>query len=438
MAGVARGFGALRHPNYRLYFAGQTVSLVGTWMQIVGQAWLVLQLTNSATDLGIVSALQLLPMLFIGSFGGAFADRMPKQRLIIATQVSQMLLAFAMGLLVSTHVVQIWHVYVLAMLLGISSAFDIPTRQAFAIEMVGRDDLMNAVALNSMMYNSARIVGPGVAGVLISLVGVTSSFYVNGVSFLFVIAGLLLMRPENFFQVEPPQRLPLRRSMAEGFRYVRGNDAVRTVVLLVGVFTLCATNTNVLVPLFAENVLHIGAAGLGVLFSAMGAGSIVSGLVLAFSQRARWSRLLAGACGIGVSQLGFAVSRNYALSIVLIALLGFSTSQLFTATNTSIQHRVPDRLRGRVMGIYMTVNQGSQPFGNLASGAIAAAFGAPAAMASGAIAALGGTAVIGSWMFAHRHTADFRLSPDELETLALRDEELPEGTPLAVSHSRSA
>ncbi|MHB8575761.1 MAG: MFS transporter, partial [Dehalococcoidia bacterium] len=217
MTSVTRGFSAFRHPNYRLYFVGQSSSLVGTWIQLVAQAWLVLKLTNSAVDLGIVSALQSLPMLAMGSFGGAFADRLPKQRLLVLTQSAQMLLAFALGVLVSTHTVQIWHVYLLATGLGIANAFDAPARQSFVIEMVGRDDLMNAVALNSMTYNLARIIGPAIAGILIGLVGVTSSFYINGVSFLFVIGGLLLMRTDQFYAMEAAPRTSIRRSLAEGF-----------------------------------------------------------------------------------------------------------------------------------------------------------------------------------------------------------------------------
>ncbi len=407
-----RGFSAFHHPNYRLYYAGQSLSLIGTWMQIVAQAWLVLKLTNSAADLGIVAALQSLPILFIGTFGGVFADRLSKRRLLVMTQTAQMLLAFLLGVLVATHVVQIWHVYVLASLLGVATAFDAPVRQSFVMEMVGRPDLMNAVALNSMNYNGARIVGPAIAGILIGLVGVTSSFFLNGVSFLFVIGGLLLMRPDRFYRVEVAPRVSMRQSLAGGFAYVRSSPTALTITALVGVLGMFAFNTQVLVPLFAQNVLHEGATGLGVLFSAMGLGSVVAGLFAAFSQQARWSRILIGAVGMGVAELGFAFSHSYPLSIALMTLTGLSMHTFFTSANTGIQQRVPDQLRGRVMGIYMTVNMGSMPFGNLASGAIASAFGAPAAMAAGAIAALAGRSGIGAWMFVHRTSADFRLEVD--------------------------
>jgi MFS family permease len=416
---LTRGFSAFRHPNYRLYFVGQTISLVGTWIQTVAQAWLVLQLTGSAVALGIVAALQSLPMLVMGWFGGAFADRLPKRRLLVITQFAQMLLAFILGVLVMTGTVQIWHVYLLATALGIANAFDAPARQSFVVEMVGRDDLMNAVALNSTTFNMARIVGPAIAGILISLVGVTLSFYLNGISFLFVIGGLLLMRADRFFASAPPPRLSIRRSLAEGFSYVRHTPTALTITSLIGVLGLFAFTTNVLVPLFAENVLHVGATGLGVLFSAMGIGSLMAGLIAAFAQAARWSRMLIGGLGMALAELAFALSRNYPLSIVLMGLVGFCMFTFITSANTGIQQRVPDRLRGRVMGIYMAVNMGSQPFGNLAAGGIAGLFGAPVAMLFCAVAALTGLTGIGGWMAAHRHTADLRLAPDD-EPLVLK------------------
>ena len=413
MSSMTRGFSAFRHPNYRLYFAGQSLSLIGTWMQIIAQAWLVLKLTNSAADLGFVLALQSLPILFIGTFGGMFADRWPKRRLMVMTQSTAMLLAFVLGVLVSTHTIQIWHVYVLATLLGVSTAIDAPARQSFVVEMVGRADLMNAVALNSMTYNGARIVGPAVAGVLIGLVGVTSSFFINGISFLFVIGGLLLMRPDRFFRADVAPRVSMRRSLSAGFQYVRTSAAALTLIGLVGVLGMFAFNTNVLVPLFAQNVLHVGATGLGVLFSAMGLGSVIAGMYAAFTQKVAWSRIIVGAIGMGVAELGFAFSRSYPLSILLMLLTGLSMHTFFTSANTGIQQRVPDHLRGRVMGIYMTVNMGTMPFGNLASGGIAAAFGAPAAMAAGAVAALAGLAGIGAVILVKRPTADLRLAADD-------------------------
>jgi MFS family permease len=284
---------------------------------------------------------------------------------------------------------------------------------------------MNAVALNSTTYNSARIVGPALAGILIALVGVTSSFYLNGISFLFVIAGLLLMRTDRFYATAEAPRTSVARSLAGGFRYMRHSATALTITCLVGVLGLFTFNTQVLVPLFAQNVLHVGATGLGVLFAAMGVGSLTAGLIAAFAQKASWTRMVIGALGLGLFELAFAFSRSYPLSIVLMVLTGLSMHTFFTSANTGIQQRVPDHLRGRVMGIYMTVNMGTMPFGNLAAGGIAGAFGAPVAMAAGAIAALAGLAGIGAWMIAHRATADFRLEPAATADGAERPRQAP-------------
>ena len=410
---LGRGFSALQHYNYRLFWIGQTISLVGTWMQTVAQAWLVLQLTGSAVDLGIVSALQQLPVLFIGIFGGVFADRAPKRELLIVTQASQMLLALALGILVSTGTVQMWHVYVLATLLGLSNAFDMPTRQAFVMEMVGRDDLMNAVALNSMQFNTARIIGPALAGITIALIGVTGSFYANALSFVFVIASLFMMRTDRFFAVERAPKGSVLGSLKEGCAYVWRMPSASLIVLLVGLLGMFTFNTQVLVPLFATDILHSGALGYGVLLTGMGAGSLVAAFVAAFAQRARWRLVIGGAIGICVTELAFAFSTNYALSLALMVFTGFAMITMFTSANTGIQQRVPDTLRGRVMGVYTSVNMGTMPLGNLASGALAASLGAPFAMGFGAVAALITTAAIGARIYVRRGDDLMQLEPEE-------------------------
>ncbi|HLZ72584.1 MAG TPA: MFS transporter [Dehalococcoidia bacterium] len=409
---LGRGFSALQHYNYRLFWIGQTLSLVGTWMQTVAQAWLVLQLTGSAVDLGIVSALQQLPVLFIGIFGGVFADRAPKRELLIVTQTVQMLLALVLGILVSTGLVQMWHVYLLATLLGLSNAFDMPTRQAFVMEMVGRDDLMNAVALNSMQFNTARIIGPALAGITIALIGVTGSFYANAASFLFVIAGLFMMRSDKFFAVERAPKAPVLSSLREGCEYVWRTPSALLIVLIVGLLGMFTFNTQVLVPLFATDILHSGALGYGILLTGMGAGSLVAAFVAAFAQRARWRLVIGGAIGICLTELAFSFSRNYGLSLGLMVLTGFSMITMFTSANTGIQQRVPDSLRGRVMGVYTSVNMGTMPLGNLAAGALAASLGAPFAMGFGAVAALLTTAAIGSRIYLRRAEDPMQLEPE--------------------------
>lgn len=422
MSSVARGFTALRHPNYRLFWFGQLISLIGTWMQTVAQAWLVLQMTGSAVDLGIVSALQLLPVLVIGMFGGVFADRVSKRRLLLVTQTFQMLLAAILGLLVSTGLVQIWHVYLLATLLGVANAFDMPTRQAFVVEMVGREDLMNAVALNSMQFNAARIVGPALAGISIAAIGVTGSFYANAASFVFVIGGLALMRTDRFFAVEPAPRTSVIRSLAEGCRYVLNTPTVLMITALVGVLGIFAFNMNVLVPLFAKNVLHSGAGGYGLLMAAMGAGSLLAALTAAFLQRTRWDLLLGGAAVFCVFEIAFAFSHMFWLSMLLLAVTGYGLITFFMSANTGVQQKVPDQLRGRVMGVYMTVNVGATPFGNVASGALASSFGAPFAMATGAAAALVSVLLASGWLYLHRGSADLSLSPSMDLSLPMRGE----------------
>jgi len=400
---VGKGFTALRHTNYRLFWFGQLVSLIGTWMQTVAQSWLVLQITGSAVDLGIVTALQMLPVLAVGVFGGVYADRFPKRRLLVTTQTVQMLLAFILGFLVTTGLVQMWHIYVLATLLGLTNALDMPTRQAFVMEIVGREDLMNAVALNSMQFNAARIVGPALAGVSIALIGVAGSFYANGISFLFVIGGLMAMRTDGFFVVEQAPRASLLSSLAEGCRYVARTPVVLMITMLVGILGLFAFNSNVLIPLFAKNVLHAGPQGYGLLMAGMGVGSLLAALLAAFVQRARWELLLGGAVGFCVFELAFAFSHLFPVSVILLAFAGFALITFFTSANTSIQQRVPDHLRGRVMGVYMTVNVGTMPAGNLATGALAASFGAPVAMAIGSGAALLLALGASVWLVANRH-----------------------------------
>ncbi len=422
MSSFARGFTALRHPNYRLFWIGQLVSLIGTWMQTVAQAWLVLQMTGSAVDLGIVSALQLLPVLLIGMFGGVFADRISKRRLLLTTQTFQMLLAAILGLLVSTGLVQIWHVYLLATLLGVANAFDMPTRQAFVVEMVGREDLMNAVALNSMQFNAARIIGPALAGISIAAIGVAGSFYANAISFVFVIGGLAMMRTDRFFAVEPAPRASVFGSLAEGCRYVLKTPTVLVITALVGILGIFAFNMNVLVPLFAKNVLHSGAGGYGLLMAAMGAGSLLAALTAAFLQRTRWDLLLGGAVVFCLFEIGFAFSHMFWLSMLLLAVTGYGLITFFMSANTGVQQKAPDQLRGRVMGVYMTVNVGATPFGNVASGALASSFGAPFAMAVGAAAALVSVLLASGWLYLYRGKLDLSLAPNMDAALPVRRE----------------
>ena len=411
MNSLARGFRALRHTNFRLYWTGQLISLCGTWMQQVAQSWLVLQITGSPIDLGIVAALQTLPVLFISAFAGVVADRVPKRSLMVATQSAQMLLALILGTLVVTHLVQIWHVYVLASLLGLTNAFDMPTRQSFMIEMVGRDDLMSAVALQSMQFNAARIVGPALAGLLIAAIGVTGSFFANAISFVPVIFGLLAMRTDRFYSPPAVEHLPVRESLGQGWHYVRKTPAVLMIVLVVAILGLFNNNINVLVPLFAKNVLQVGPQGYGLLMAMMGFGSLGGALVAALAQRARWRVLFGGAFVFFIFQLGFALSRIYPLSLLFMAVSGFSIILFYTSANTGVQTRVPDWLRGRVMGVYMAVNVGTSPIGNLTIGWLADRYSAPVALAAGCLVALLFLCVATVWLLTHRGSQELQLDP---------------------------
>jgi MFS family permease len=426
VSNLTRGFRALRHPNYRLYWSGQSISLIGTWMQQVAQSWLVLELTGSAIDLGFVAALQTLPVLFVSAFGGLLADRVRKRDLMVGTQTVQMLLALTLGTLVATHHVQIWHVYVLAALLGLSNAFDMPTRQSFMIEMVGRDDLMSAVAMQSMQFNTARIVGPALAGLLIAAIGVTASFFANALSFVPVIIGLLAMRPDRFYQTAAVEHAPVAESLRQGWRYIWRTPAVLMIVLLVGTLGLFNNNISVLVPLFAKNVLTVGPQGYGMLMAFMGAGSLCGAIIASFSQRARWRTLFLGAYAFFAMQLCFALSRVFPLSLVFMALSGFSIILFYTSANTGVQTRVPDVLRGRVMGVYMAVNVGTSPLGNLAVGWVAEHYSAPVALIAGCLIALCVLVAASIWLLPRREQPNLSLDHSENRSDIQRERALAE------------
>jgi MFS family permease len=384
---------AFRYRNYRLFWCGQLISLIGTWMQSVGQAWLVLTLTNSALDLGIVSALQFTPVLLLALWGGAIADRVPKRNLLVVTQSSALVLALIMGILTSTHLIQVWQIMILATLLGLVNAVDTPTRQAFVGEMVAKEAIGSAVALNSSLFNAARLIGPAVGGSLIGLLGIAPLFWFNAASFIAVIVALVQMR------IAPRPVQTRRGSMGaqilEGLGHVRRTPLVALVLLLVGVIGTFGINFQVLVPLFAQSVLHKGAAGYGLLLASLGAGALIAAVSLAFGGRApRLGRVVSAALLFSLLELAFAASRAYPLSLALLALDGFAMV-MFTATaNTIVQTNTPEELRGRVMSIYVILFAGTTPIGSLFIGVLAHAYGAPVAMASGgglsALAALYG------------------------------------------------
>lgn len=418
LKGLLRAFVALRHRNFRLFWFGQLISLVGTWMQTIGQAWLVLELTHSALWLGVVGALQFLPVMFLSLFGGVLADRLPKRQVLLFTQSSAMIEAFILWILVATGEVHLWHVLILATMLGLTNSLDMPTRQAFVVEMVGREDLPNAVALNSSLFNMARIVGPGIGGLVIAALGVAPLFLLNAISFIAVLIGLALIDMKKLYaQIKYSElrkgspKSGTLESLREGLRYVRRTPSVLLVIAVVGTISLFGINFNVVLPLFATDVLHVGAEGFGFISSAFGVGSLISALWLAWgNNKPSIRRLLTGALAFCILEAIFAISQLYPLSLVLIAAVGFSQIAFSALANTTLQTVAPDQLRGRVMSVYMLVFAGSIPLGNLFTGELAHLFGAPISLLAGAGLSL--IAAVAGWILrapAEKHLAEASL-----------------------------
>jgi MFS family permease len=374
---------ALRHRDFRLFWGGQLVSLIGTWMQSVGQAWLVLELTGSPFHLGLVTALQFLPILFLSPVGGALSDRSPKRRIILLTQTTMMAQAFLLALLVGSGRVRYWHVAVLAAIYGLGRAIDIPARQAFITDLVGRADLPNAVALNSLVFNGARIVGPAVAGLLIGRFGVALAFWLNGLSFLAVLAALLATRTRG--DPDPAGRLGIREGVWGALDYVARTPPVAFTLSLLVIVSVLVLNFNVVVPLVAKNVLDEGARGFGLLMSSLGAGAVMAGIGLALLRRGRpdlWS-LVVFAAILSAGTATLAVVGHFGTTALLLVGLGCGQILFSTGCNTTLQLGTPDALRGRVMGLYALANAGMTPFGSLLIGTIAEHLGVRAACAVG-------------------------------------------------------
>jgi MFS family permease len=384
---------AFRHRNYRLFFAGQLTSLVGTWMQTVAQSWLVYRMTGSATLLGLVGFASQFPIFLLSPVAGAVADAYPRRRTMIIIQVLMMVLAFPLAALTLTNRVQVWHVMVLAILLGFVNAFDIPVRQSFVAEMVGREDLINAIALNSSMMNAARIIGPAVAGILVSVLGEGWCFLLNGLSYLAVIICLIFITAGD----TPPHDSQGSRMEAilEGFRFALHTRPVRALLLLLGVVSLMGMPYSVLMPIFADQVLQGGPKGLGLLMGFAGVGALLGAATLAGRRGVRglgtWVML--ASAGFGASLILFSISRNFLLSTILLVPVGFSMMVQMASSNTLIQSMVPDRLRGRVMAIYSMMFVGMAPFGALLAGILANLMGAPVTVAVGGMVCIAGSFV---------------------------------------------
>jgi predicted MFS family arabinose efflux permease len=371
---------AFRHRDFRLFFAGQLVSLVGTWMQSVAQAWLVLELTNSPFRLGVVSSLQFAPMLVLSFFAGALADRLPKRRLVLVSQSVLFAQALSLALLVHLGHVEYWHVAVLALVYGIANTLDMPTRQAFIVEMVGRDDLMNAIALNSAMFNAARIVGPALAGLAIARWGTALAFYMNAVSFVPVILALLAVRAEG------RPRAASGRTMAdeirEGIRFALRTPRVALTMAMVLAVSGFLFNYNVLIPLYVRDVLGHGAQGLGLLMATLGIGAVTGAVVLAIVGRSRppVAALATPALLQAASTGALAVAHRESVAVPLLLVMGFCGILFMAGSNSTVQLTVPDELRGRVMALHTLMFAGITPFGAFLLGSVAEAAGVKAAL----------------------------------------------------------
>ena len=378
---------ALRHRNFQLFFSGQLISLTGTWMQSVAQAWLVYSITKSALLLGTVGFASQIPVFLIAPFGGIAADRTNRQRLVIATQTASMILAGILAwLTLSGRLrVHVWPIFVLAALLGVVNAFDIPGRQAFLIDMVGKEDLMNAIALNSSMFNGARVIGPAVAGILVARIGEGWCFAANAISYIAVIAGLLLMKVHCAPRVS--KHSPIE-DIIEGFRWVNQTRVIRALLLLIGLVSLVGMPYTVLMPVFADKILHGGARGLGILMGATGVGALFGALTLASKTGVKGlGRWVGFTCaGFGVSLFLFSFSTSFWLSAALLLPAGYSMMLQMACSNTLIQTMVPDQLRGRVMALYSMMFMGMAPFGAFFGGALAHRLGAPFTVAVGGVA----------------------------------------------------
>ncbi|MFZ4618962.1 MAG: MFS transporter [Bacteroidota bacterium] len=388
-------FRSLRQPAYRLFFSGQILSLVGTWMQTMAQAWLVYQLTHSSVWLGTIGFLNTFPMLLFAFYGGSIADRFPKHRIILITQLLSLFQAVILTTLVYYNVATVQMVCVLAFTLGTINAFDVPARQAFVVDLVGKENLANAIALNSASFNAARIIGPAIGGVIIGAAGVFWCFFLNALSFLAVIIVLLRMKTEQRSSA-PKERISVLRGLKESVRYVLADRSMTAVLVLVAVITVFGWSYTVLLPIFADTVLNIGAVGLGNLMMSFGIGAFISAMIVASSEsKVRPSRFIYSGMAlfiVGVSV--FALSTNVAVSLYSLVVVGMGLIMFISTANATFQRRAPDAMRGRVMGLYLLIFQGLAPFGHFGMGWVANEIGPrPAILCGASICAVSGIAM---------------------------------------------
>lgn len=377
-------FAALANPNYRLWFGGQSISLAGTWMQMIAQSWLVLELTGSGTAIGVVVALQMLPTLLLGPYAGVVADRLDKRRVMIALQAGMGVLALVLGLLTITGVVALWQVYLLALLLGLTSCFENPARQAFVLEMVGPDDLRNAVSLNSVLVNVARAVGPAIAGLVIAAGGIGLCFLLNAASFVAVVASLLRMDVGALNPSEPTPRAP--GQLREGLVHVWRTPALGVPLLMMTLVGCLAYEFPVVLPIVASETFDGDARAYGFLTAAMGAGAVVGGLWVAARGRTGLAALVGASTAFGVTLTAAALAPNMIVALVAMGLVGVTSVAFLSMSNSTLQLAAEPHMRGRVMALWAVAFLGSTPIGGPIAGAVSEHFGGRAGLALGAVA----------------------------------------------------
>jgi len=414
-------FRALNHRNYRLFFGGQGISLIGTWMQQIAMNWLVYRLTHSALLLGIVGFTSRIPTFLLASLAGVLADRWNRHRILVSTQTLSMIQAMILAILVLTGTIAVWHIILLSLFLGLINALDIPTRQSFVVEMIEKkEDLGNAIALNSSMVNGARLLGPSLAGILIAALGEGMCFLLNGISFIAVILALLAM------EIKPKQReiqsSEVFERLKEGFSYAFGFAPIRSVLLLLALVSLMGMPFTVLMPIFAEKILNGGAQALGFLMGATGVGAIIGSIYLA-SRRSvlGLGRIIVISSSLfGIGLIAFSLSRLFWLSLLMMLLTGFGMMVEMASSNTVLQTIVEEDKRGRVMSFYTMAFMGMVPFGSLLAGSLANNIGAPKTVMIGGIAC-----IFGSAMFAKKLPSLRRMARPIYVEKGIISEELP-------------
>jgi MFS family permease len=365
-------FRSLQYRNFRLFWVGQCISLTGTWVQRTAQTWLVYSVTNSPLKVGLVGVAQFLPLLFLSLFAGVVVDRFPKQKLLVLTQALFLLQAVAMTLLTWSGVIQYWHILLLSFLFGLTQTLDMPARQSFFIDLVGRENVTNAISLNSTIVNLARIIGPALSGVLMAQLGVATCFFINSVSYIPVIAGLLMIRPNENHAVAVRRSANMLPEIADGMRYIRRSKVLVANVFIMAAVCTFAFNNDVVIPVFAREYLGRGVDGYSVLLSAAGVGAFCAAILMAYRSGMGVSKrlLVISGVAIGLLQVSTAFTRQYAVSLVLVALIGFFNLIFLNTANSIFQVSSANEYRGRVMSVYSFLNMGSTPIGNFLVGAV--------------------------------------------------------------------